>query len=68
MFGTDIRTALRDVVRDRRGADIVEFALLGMLIAIVGIAIWGVIAGDLNTGLTNWDSNVQGIWQPPPPQ
>jgi Flp pilus assembly pilin Flp len=49
------------LLREDCGQDIVEYALLGALIGIVGILAWQNIAGGIGTAYTGWDSGVQDL-------
>lgn len=47
-----IRTAL-DVFRDEQGQDLIEYALLGALIAVACVASMGTLANKVTTVFTN---------------
>jgi Flp pilus assembly pilin Flp len=55
------------LVRDERGQDLVEYALLTAGIGISGIAAWPLIAGAISTAYGTLDTQTQNLWDPPPP-
>ena len=58
---------LRRLITDESGQDIVEYALLGALLGVSGLAAYTVITGNIKTSFTAWDSNVQALWDMPAP-
>ena len=58
---------LRRLITDDEGQDLVEYALLTGFVAIATLAGVNALGNAINTAYTNWDSNQQSIWQPPPP-
>jgi Flp pilus assembly pilin Flp len=54
-------------VRDDSGQDIIEYGLLAAFIGIVCIAVWASIEGHLRDAYLGYDSDIQGLWQPPNP-
>jgi Flp pilus assembly pilin Flp len=54
-------------VRDERGQDLIEYALLTAGVAIVAAASWPIIADTIGTTYTALDTRTQGLWDPPPP-
>lgn len=61
------RTLGARLLRDERGQDLIEYALLTAAIGIVSIASWPGIASAIGTAYRSLDTNVQGLWIPPPP-
>jgi Flp pilus assembly pilin Flp len=55
-------------MRDERGDDLIEYALLTALIAITGAAVWAVFPGVIGDVYTSWDSATQNQWEPLDPQ
>jgi Flp pilus assembly pilin Flp len=53
---------------DRRGQDLVEYALLGAAIAIAGFLALSTMGGVINAVYTSWDTETQAIWEPKDPQ
>jgi Flp pilus assembly pilin Flp len=62
---------LRQVMRftrDEDGQDLIEYALLASLIAIVGLVGMNAITGALNTTYDSWDTSNHDLWEPLPPE
>jgi Flp pilus assembly pilin Flp len=57
---------LEKLVRDDRGLDLVEYALLSALIGLSGLAIYS-LSNNMGTAYTNWNNNAQNSWVPCPP-
>jgi Flp pilus assembly pilin Flp len=51
----------RHFIFDDRGQDLIEYALLGALVAIVGIVAWANVGSAIFTTYGTWDTNVQGL-------
>ena len=60
-------TALRRLLRDDDGQDLVEYALLCAFVAFFGVAAWASIVSALGASYTNDNSSTQSIWVPDPP-
>jgi Flp pilus assembly pilin Flp len=56
------------LVREEQGDDLIEYALLATLIALVGLAGMNLITGALNASYFSWDTSNHAIWEVPPPQ
>lgn len=54
-------------LHDTAGDDLVEYAMLTALVAVVTIAAWGVIEGRLGQSYTTYDGKTQAIWSPDDP-
>jgi Flp pilus assembly pilin Flp len=52
---------LRRFIFDDRGQDLVEYALLGALVGIVGILAWTNVAAAINGTYISWDTGVQDL-------
>jgi len=52
---------LRRFTFDDRGQDLIEYALLGAFIGIVGIVAWTNVGSAIFTTYSGWDSGVQTI-------
>jgi len=55
-----IRTLAR-VLREEDGQDLIEYALLGSLIGIVGIVAWANVASAIGATYGGWDAHVQTL-------
>jgi len=53
---------------DRRGQDLVEYALLGTAMALAGFLVLTTMGGVINAVYTSWDTGTQWIWEPKDPQ
>jgi Flp pilus assembly pilin Flp len=52
---------------DEDAQDVAEYALLGLFIGIVGVLVWANILNLMGARYTEYNSNVQGLWEPPDP-
>ncbi len=55
------------LLRDDRGQDLIEYALLTAAIGVAGAATWPIIVNTLGTAYRALDTNTQNLWEPPPP-
>jgi Flp pilus assembly pilin Flp len=53
---------------DRRGQDLVEYALLGATLAFAGFLVMSTMDDVINAVYTSWDTATQAIWEPEDPQ
>lgn len=53
---------------DRRGQDLVEYALLGSALALAGFLVLTTMDDVINAVYTSWDASTQAIWEPEDPQ
>jgi Flp pilus assembly pilin Flp len=53
--------------QDERGQDLIEYALLTSIIAIIGILVFPSIQTKMADAYQGWNDNAQEIWEPPPP-
>jgi Flp pilus assembly pilin Flp len=53
---------------DRRGQDLVEYALLGASLALAGFLVMSTMDDVINAVYTSWDTATQSIWEPEDPQ
>jgi Flp pilus assembly pilin Flp len=58
---------LRQFVRDDDAQDLVEYAMLGLFIGVVGVIVWNNIVTLLGERYTEYNTNVQDLWVPPDP-
>jgi len=54
-------------VRDERGQDLVEYALLTAMFGLAALAAAPAIRTALAAAYGVWDTNSQNLWQPPDP-
>lgn len=62
-----LTAALRRLVRDESGQDVVEYALLTAFFGLAALAAWTSIREAVGLGYGATSSGVQGLWDPPPP-
>ena len=62
-----IRRSVVGFVKDERGQDLVEYALLGAFVALATVAGLRVIENAIGTEYVQWDLDEQDLWQPPNP-
>jgi len=55
------------VLRDDRGQDLIEYALLAAIIAIAGVLALSIFAGKMQNAYINWNTAAQDAWEPCPP-
>jgi Flp pilus assembly pilin Flp len=53
---------------DDRGQDLVEYVLLGSLIALAGLAAMQAFPGIASAVYASWDNAQQSLWYPQAPQ
>jgi len=58
---------LRRHVIDDRAQDLVEYVLLGAVIAFAGLAAMQAFPGIANAVYASWDSAQQALWEPQAP-
>jgi Flp pilus assembly pilin Flp len=58
---------LRQFVRDDDAQDLMEYAMLGLFIGVVGVIVWNNIVTLLGDRYTEYNTNVQDLWVPPDP-
>jgi Flp pilus assembly pilin Flp len=56
------------LVRDERGDDLIEYALLVTFIGLAGLLLFPLITAAMGVAYTNWNSNTQAVWIPCQPQ
>jgi Flp pilus assembly pilin Flp len=57
----------RQLAKDDRGADLVEYGLIGAVIAIAGILMFPTIFSKLDAAFETWGTNVYDAWEPEAP-
>jgi pilus assembly protein Flp/PilA len=60
-------TLVTAFVRDERGDDLVEYALLAGLIGLVGVLAFNTVSGKMSNAYTGWNANAQSQWVPDAP-
>jgi hypothetical protein len=60
-------TFLRCLWIDDRGQDLVEYVLLGSVIAFAGLAAMQAFPGIVSAVYASWDNAQQNLWYPQPP-
>ena len=58
---------LAHLIRDDRGQDILEYALLTASIGLMGIATWPLIANAIGQTYQEFDADTQDLWEVPDP-
>jgi Flp pilus assembly pilin Flp len=52
---------------DDSGSDLIEYALLTALVALIGFLSFTTLSGRMSTAYSGWDSAEQDLWIPPGP-
>ena len=60
-------TLVQRVIREDGGQDLVEYALLVALVAVVSAVALGSLQDALKTTYESWDTGNQNLWIMPPP-
>ena len=53
--------------RDDRGADLVEYGLIAMIIALAGVVVFPSIGEKLGNAFETWGNDVYDAWEPEEP-
>lgn len=62
-----MRHHLQRLVRDERGQDVIEYALLAASLGLARAAAWPAIQTAIGTAYTNIGRNAYNLWEPPAP-
>ena len=62
-----MRAALRRLLTDDGGQDLIEYALLTGLIGLAGLAAFDFIQAAIGTTYSSWESSTNDLWEPPDP-
>jgi len=62
-----MRLFVTSLLRDDRGQDVIEYALLTASIGIASIAIWPSIETSIRLRYQDLDTGTQDLWVPPDP-
>jgi Flp pilus assembly pilin Flp len=54
-------------VREESGQDLIEYALLTMIVTVASLAIFIAIRGNMTTAYGNWQYSGQTNWEPAAP-
>lgn len=54
--------------RDDRGADLVEYGLIAMIVALAGVVMFPTIGARLGDAFGDWGQQVYDAWEPEPPE
>ena len=60
-------TLVTAFLRDERGDDLIEYALLAGLIGLVGVLAFNTVSGKMSNAYTGWNANAQSRWVPDAP-
>ncbi len=58
---------VRALVADERGQDLVEYALLGTFVGLVGVAAFSSLETAIQNTYATWNTNNNSNWQMPAP-
>ena len=59
---------LKKFVVEEDGQDLIEYALLTGAVGFAGVVGINAIGAAINVAYGSWDTGVNSLWQPPPPQ
>lgn len=62
-----VTAALRMLLCDASGQDVIEYGLLSAFFGIVAIVAWLAIETNLGNAYRTYDTGVQNLWQSPNP-
>ena len=60
-------TLVTALLRDERGDDLIEYALLAGLMGLVGVLTFNAVSGKMSNAYTAWNMNAQSQWVPDAP-
>jgi Flp pilus assembly pilin Flp len=60
-------TLIMRAVRDDEGQDLIEYALLALLIGLAGVLAFPIIRTRMGTAFSGWGSGVNAVWIPNDP-
>jgi Flp pilus assembly pilin Flp len=55
------------LLRDCRGQDLIEYALLTSIIGVAGVLALAAFSGRMGTTYGTWNTSAQEAWEPCPP-
>jgi Flp pilus assembly pilin Flp len=59
--------AMMRLLRDTRGQDLAEYAMITALVGLVGIATWALLESRIGQAYVRHDTGTQNLWEPPNP-
>ncbi len=62
-----MKQQLRAFIREENGDDLLEYALLGTFVGLVGLVAFNLLSANINSTYNSWDSSIQNAWFPPAP-
>jgi Flp pilus assembly pilin Flp len=63
----NVATLIRRWVHERSGDDLIEYVLLASFVGLTGVLGFQLLSTNMNSVYSSWDTGVQSVWQPPPP-
>jgi Flp pilus assembly pilin Flp len=63
-----ISQLLKRLVEEDTGQDLIEYALLTGAVGFAGVVGINALGAAINSTYSSWDTNVNGLWETPPPQ
>jgi Flp pilus assembly pilin Flp len=66
-FDSQIPRTVSRFLREDSAQELVEYAYLAMFVGLAGILVWQAIVGLLGDRYAEYNTNVQGLWEPPDP-
>jgi len=58
---------LRRLKREDGGQDLIEYALLTIIVTLIGFTIFSAITTKMSSAYVTWGTSVQTNWDPSPP-
>lgn len=62
-----MKRLLVHLIRDERGQDLVEYALLTSIVGLAGIAAFPIIEQAIATTFGSWNTATNNLWESPDP-
>ena len=63
----DMRQALRRLICDESGQDLIEYGLLAAILSIAGVVFFPSIKAGMNSNFADWGTKVYDLWVPKDP-
>jgi Flp pilus assembly pilin Flp len=61
------RTRVWRFLAGETGEDLIEYALLTAVVGSAGVLAFNVLGAAISAAYSNWNGNIQNLWQSPPP-
>lgn len=58
---------LRLFLWSEEGDDLIEYALLGTLVGLIGLVAFNLLSSSISGAYNSWDQGIQNLWEPDPP-